>query len=312
EFATYLHHFTALEQAAIADGFAYGARISAFRKLYYDSPGEGTHDRWARRLFVPRGGMWSILIPGAAPARFPPSWSAWHPRRSVMYLRRHQNPRIGSERVDIGHVLVGADAARHPTSIRLAWGAVRMSSNHETATWIGDLSSVVVEYLHSRHVRSSGFGGVRTRWIEHYYDSRERGHSGRADMAGNADSYGIAFGPARTLAASLSAYYTPLNGGARWRYTTFARAIGLGTLGVAGFAGDSRELRAYWQREVFNAALAYAAATGRSRDVARALLHRGRGCTHTPMRIAYRRASAWVVDIFIERMARDVAAERTS
>jgi hypothetical protein len=309
----YLGHFARLEDAARADGYPLARRITVFRKLYYDSkPPRFGHRSWhaAGLYLLDRPAMWDVLIPAAATTKPPPSWSLPTLEPSLRYIADHQELSIAGTQVDFGHVLAGADARAHPTSLRLGFGLLRLRSNHDTATFFGDLASVVVEYLTASRQPFALTARVRAPLLEVFYDSVEWGKSGAADMAGNADSYALRFEEHETLAAGLRAYFAMPGGGARRRFSSFARAIGLGALDGDRFSGDTPALRDAWRRETFNAALAFVAATGRRRSVARVLLRPFPGRRAPTLWEAYRNCSHWVVDIFIARMARHVAQEQ--
>src|SRR5262249_25553526 len=100
-------------------------------------------------------------------------------------------------------------------------------------------------------------------------------------------------------------------GGARHRYTTFAAGIGLGTLTSGRLSGDTPALRGIFRQEVFNGALAYAAGTGRRLDVVNVLNDPGPGILAPTFWEAYWNISGWVVDIFIARLAEQVAREQS-
>ncbi len=304
DFDNYLLQFSALEQAAIADGYGFDDRITAFRKLYYDSASSATTYAGA----VVGGGVWNILIPGAAATKLPPSWSTGALKGSVDYIRAHQVLPIGGKAVDVGHMLAGADAAKHPTKISLGAGTINLRSNVEASTFIGDLGSVVTEYIHGSPTSFRDTAMVRTSLLDSYYDG-SHAMASAADMAGNADAYALKFDAAKTVADNLKDYYAATVGGAKKRFTSFAAGVGLGALGTSGFPGDSRSWRQAMTEQVFNAALAYAAGKGWRSDVINVLNDPGPGIIAPTFWEMYWNISEWVVDIFVDRMKRDVAKE---
>ena len=257
DFDNFLLQFGALEQAAIRDGYGFTDRITAFRKLYYDSPSAAKTYAGA----VVGGGAFNILIPGAAATKPPPSWSTPRLDGAADYLRKHQILSIGGQSVDIGHMLAGADAAKHPTSVSLAAGLVKLRSNVEATTFVGDLGSVVTEYIHGSKASFRDTAMVRSPVLDSYYDGSNAMASAE-DMAGNADAYSLTFDSAKTLTENLRDYYAATSGGAKKRFTGFAAAIGLGTLSPSGFSGNTTAWRDAMREEVFNSALAYAAGKG--------------------------------------------------
>jgi hypothetical protein len=304
DFDSYLLQFSALEEAAIADGYGFTDRVTAFRKLYYDSPSSAKTYAGA----VVGGGVWNILIPGAAGTKLPASWSTSALSGSVAYLRKHQVLPIGGKPVDIGHMLAGADAARHPAAISLAAGMIKLRSNVEATTFIGDLGSVVAEYIHGSKASFRDTAMVRSSLLDSYYDGSHAMASAE-DMAGNADAYSLALDSSKTLTENLKAYYAATTGGMKKRFTGFATAIGLGTLSGPGFSGDTAAWRKTMTQEVFSSALAYAAGKGWKTDVVNVFDKPGPGIVAPTFWEMYWNNSEWVVDIFVNRMKRDVAKE---
>jgi hypothetical protein len=104
-------------------------------------------------------------------------------------------------------------------------------------------------------------------------------------------------------------YYSPPSGDSRHRHGTFAEKIGLGTLGDDRFSGDTPQWRRELQEQIFNAALAYAAATGRRGDVVLILADPGPDFSGLTPRQAYWNVARWVADLFVTRMAGFVGRE---
>ncbi len=303
DFDNYLLQFQALESAAIADGYGFNDRITTFRKLYYDSASAAKTYAGANV----GGGVWNILIPGAAATTLPPSWSG-PVKGSANYLRAHQVVTINGKQVDIGHMLAGADAAAHPTSISLAAGMVKLRSNVEATTFIGDLGSVVTEYIQASTASFRDTAMVRSPLLDSYYDGAHAMASAE-DMAGNADAYALTFDSSKTLTENLRAYYAATAGGARKRFTTFASKIGLGTLTGSSFSGDTASWRDAIKEEVFNSALAYAAGKGWRGDVINVFNDPRPGLVVPTFWEMYMNNSEWVVDIFVKRMVAEVSKE---
>jgi hypothetical protein len=305
DFDTFLLQFEALEAAAVAEGFGLHDLITAFRKLYYDSASAAKTYAGA----VVGGGVWNILIPGAAGTKLPVSWTTGSMVGVANYLRKHQVLNIAGKQVDIGHLLAGADAAKHPASLSLAAGMVKMRSNQEATTFVGDLGSVVTEYIHGSKASFRDTAMVRSPLLDSYYDGAHAMASPE-DMAGNADSYALTLDSSKSLSQNLKDYYAATSGGVNKRSTRFAVAIGLGTL-VAGttFTGNTTTWRDAMVDEVFNSALAYAGGKGWKGDVVNVFADPGPGIVAPTFWEMYFNISGWVVDIFVSRMVAAVAKE---
>jgi lysozyme len=310
-FAEFLRRLDGLDRAAAADGYDLTARVTAFRKIFYDSGGTGAYPGAS-------GGGWDVLIPGAAGTRPPPSWAA--AAADVTYLREHPVQVTRGGQVDIGHLLTGLDARSHPTDISLGmlgFPLVRMRSNLEAATFTGDLGSVVVTYIRgsTRSFRDTAMEPDGAALDKAYDDM-----AGAADMAGNADAHVIRLQPALGLAANLSDYYTD---GVRRRWHGFVDRITLGTFTpappamgaylqshvIGTFSGSTERWRAEMRSEIMAAALAYAAAKGSRGDVVNVLAEPRPGIFTPTFWELYWNVSGWALDEFLRRLKTAVKGE---
>jgi hypothetical protein len=298
---SYFLQFEALESAAIADGYSLDDRITAFRKLYYDSSSSAQTYAGA----VVGGGVWNILIPGAANTKLPPSWShpAW--KGAIKYLRSKQVLSINGKSTDIGHTLAGVDAAKHPAPVNLAAGTIKLRSNVEAATFIGDLGSVVTEYIHDSTASLRDTAMVRSPILDTYYNR----YTSLADSAGNADAQAMTLDNSKTLAENLRLYYAATLGGVKKRFTAFASKIGLGILTGTTFSGDTPAWRKAMLQEVFNSALAYASGKGWKSDVLNVFANPRPGIFAATFWEMYWNNSEWVVDIFVNHIVKEVSKE---
>jgi hypothetical protein len=301
DFDWFLLNFQALEGLAIKDGYGFDERVTAFRKLFYDSASAAKTYAGA----VVGGGVWNILIPGAAKTALPPSWSDPANRGMVAYLKSKQVIPIGGVPVDIGHLLAGSDAAKHPARISLAGGLVNLRSNVEAATFVGDLGSVVAEYAHTAKGSFYDVAMKRSSQLDAVYGK----FASVEDMAGNVDAYALSLDSGKSLSQNLVDYYAASSGGAKKRYTGFAAAIGLGALSGGKFSGDDAAWRRSMTSEVFNSALAYAAGKGWRVDVANVLAEPGPGLVAPTFWELYWNNSEWTVDIFVTRLLADAGKE---
>lgn len=312
-FADFIQRLDELERLAIADGYTLAQRVTAFRKVFYNSAeSEKSYPG------VPTGRVWNILIPGAAATPLPPSWRTPQATGQVEALCARKAQIINGVFVDIGHVLTGLDARNHPTNIDLSalgFPLVRMRSNLEATTFAGDLGSVVGKYLYAsnRSFRDTAME-LDAKLLDDMYNA-----AAESDMAGNADAHLVALDPARTLKENLCAYYTAAVGGWHQRWQGFTVSIGLGTFTPAPafmqsvtlgtFSGNTERWRSDMQGEIMNAALAYAAATGHRGDLINVTADPGPGIVVPTFWEMYWNASGWVLDEFLRRLKIAVRAE---
>jgi lysozyme len=316
-FGDFIHRLDELERLAIADGYTLTQRVTAFRKLFYDSAESGKSYPGATG-----GGVWNILIPGAAATPLPPSWRTPPAAAQAETLRAQKEQIINGVHVDIGHVLTGLDARNHPTDINLSvlgFPLVRMRSNLEATTFTGDLGSVVGKYLYSSN---RSFRDTAMELEPKLLDEKYNG-SAEPDMSGNADAHLVPLDPSRTLGENLCAYHSAATGGWRRRWQCFVVTIGLGTFTpvpatmrgylqsvvIGTFSGSTERWHADMQGEVMNAALAYAAATGHRADIVNVNADPGPGIVTPTFWEMYWNAAGWVLDEFLRRLKVAVRAE---
>lgn len=285
--------FKTLEDSAIQEGYNLNDRISAFRKIKYDSGP-------AKTLLgmVVGGGVWDILIPGASHVKLPTSWTTTH---HSLKEKVKNNPvmKINGEDVDIFHVFAGLDAKNYPTPISLGGGIVKMRSNQEASTFIGDLGSVVVWYI--KNNPASFYDTARTLnkpLLEHYYDSPASNDQkcSVGDMNGNIDSYFI--NPTTNIVDSFDQYYNSSTGHYKKRMLNFHNHL-------------SKFKKIDIQEEIFNSALAVAVSIKEIQDIALIFKDPGPGPTiklpfigdiGTPTYWEmYWNVSGWVTDMLYEK-----------
>ena len=317
-FDDFIRRLTGLEQLAVKDGYTLlPQRVTAFRKVYYDSAG-------SKRFYpgVPGDGVWNLLIPGAKDTPLPPSWQRAPATAEVETLRQRREQIINGVHVDVGHMFPGLDARGHPTPVNLSFlgfPVVRMRSNLEASSFTGDLGSAAVNYLHgsNRSFRDTAME-LDPALLDQMYDA-----VAGQDMTANADAHLLPLDATRTLAENLCHYYAPATGDWRRRWQGFAAAIGLGTFRpvpdtaggylqsvvIGTFSGQSDQWREDMQGEIMNAALAYAAAKGHRLDVVNVIEDPKPGIITPTFWEMYWNASGWVLDEFLRRLKAAVKAE---
>ncbi|ADO76115.1 LysM peptidoglycan-binding domain-containing protein [Stigmatella aurantiaca] len=282
-FGDYLEQLFALEEAAIRQQYSFLDRITAFRLIRY--PNTPVRQYGGTTL---GGGPWPLIIPGAAQVQMPSSWRESPHRERVQFLRDHSNPVIHGAKVDMGHVFAGLDARLRPSRLRLTLTgipAIEMRSNHEAATYVGDLGSVVAHY---------GPSAARTLWKKAKVPDLvlQKAYSDWAseeDMLGNIDSYCLPLAPAKTVTQNLLDYYLDPVQGVRKRFSTFLETVRL----------TQPETRQALDREMFQAALLVLAGDKLMGELY--LLFQPSGSmVQVPKTLLYAEAIQWTLEHFTE------------
>lgn len=141
---------------------------------------------------------------------------------------------VGSDLIDVGHVLVGMDAILHPRTLD-PFRSYGLTSAAAPATWSGDVGAAMV-YLreHKQNGRkSSDVVGTPSPTLEDYYHNS----APMTDILGDVDAFSLAgMMGSQTLSAALRQYYVSESGGSprmtfnRWahfcdvNHLTFAEA----------------------------------------------------------------------------------------
>lgn len=210
-----------LVQAAKAESYTKQGIITALRKIWYN------------------GFAWDHVIPGGADVKMPDAWSKPELAAIVARVRNQQVRSLGGSDVDLGHLFTGVDAKNRPSNIDLS--VVKLRSNQEQSTFVGDLGSVAAEYIHT-------FSGSRQDLARKRNDALLKQkfdeYCMESDMAGNIDSYMIDFENNDVMNA-LDTYYAWGPGMSSQRRRRFVPIV----------KGTTRD---QWKDEIFNSAKGYA------------------------------------------------------
>lgn len=220
------------------------AMVTRLRKLYYAGFG------WDH-LLVP--GTWRVRVPyRPAPDGHPPPG-----QDAVARAQRHQEIRLPSGvGVDLGHVLAGLDARNHRGPVGCWLLPLRLASNVDACTWLGDLGSVLA--LMCDAVVATG-RELDAQAVQQFLDL---GHPSQ-DFEGNIDGLLIGSADPPTLGDQratelLADYYAqpPQN-----RYRLFADKLQLGPKLPAGAFANEAAWTQNQVRQLRHAAALFALST---------------------------------------------------
>lgn len=208
----YMQALESLEQAAISDGYSLTHCITSFRKLYYDNPG------------------FDVILKHGIGIPLPPSWAAMG---EVGVLRSNKVIPINGKQTDMGHLFPGLDADTNLYEIP------GVGLNKNAATYVGDLGSVVGEFLMRevflrRTYTESQILGTFPPEIDAYYDG-DKHNLDLQDFNGDIDSFMLKIIPSFKLAQNMRNYYegtSSQHGQHGTKFTNFARMLGLGNIKI--------------------------------------------------------------------------------
>lgn len=189
--------------------------------------------------------------------------------RDIAALRQSQVVTVGSDEVDIGHVLTGVDSMNFPTVAGIF--AAHDMEGPAAATWSGDVGSALVKYLRKE-----------SDTLEHIQDDEQRREeyyqnwASQKDMFGDYDGIAIAnhnsLPESATLSERLRAYYIDsANSGVDRRFHNFCDASQLSYEGST-LTAESRERI---QAQIANFADAFDIVDQIRDDVAYSLMDQG-------------------------------------
>lgn len=270
-----------LEAAAQRDGFTFDQRLSAMRKIFYDSS------------------SWDIVIPAAASTKWPVSWTTRTDLKAkIANVKALKRVSIWNKDVDISHLFAGLDAGNLPVRpLRLTFAGiplVSLSNNRWQATVAGDLGSVVYEYQ-QKHAKRP-FREAAMKKDSAVLSAVYRQFADDSDMAGNVDAYAITLDKSKTISENIYRYYSwdpPF--GSHIRYAAFlSQAIGQQT---------AQQFHKQLMDDVFSAAQTYA--VGQKGDKAYVIRHfqnPGPGLVTPTFWEAAWNATDWTVDLFYDKL----------
>jgi len=278
-----------LEKAAIKDGYGFEQRLSAFRKIFYNSGG------------------WDVIIPGAASAKLPASWSGGALHQALKDVKALKTLDIQGKPTDISHLFAGLDAGNHPVKpLDLRFWKIpvaKISSGKAQATYAGDLGSVCYEYQKAR-------GNVPFAKAAKNLDSAVMKkvftqYASDADMGGNADAFALALDKSVTVVQNLFDYYTaPAGGGIHLRWYHLIRAI----VGGRSVSAALTELK----DDVFSAAEAYAVGLKNDKLYILNLKTQGPGIVVPTFWDFAMNSAAWTIEEFLDRVQVELDALQKS
>ncbi|MCB9495769.1 MAG: glucosaminidase domain-containing protein [Fibrobacteria bacterium] len=271
-----------LVEAAEAEGYDMGRVVSAVRKIWYN------------------GFLWDKVIPGAKAVAQPASWQQPGLAEVLRRVRANAVMEIGFGKVDVGHLFAGLDARNHRSNVDLL--VIKLRSNQEQSTFLGDLGSVAAEYIHTF---PGSFYDMARKLDKTFLAKKFDEYCSAVDMAGNMDAFVIDVGSYSSVMDMLDTYYALGPGMSLQRERLFAPVA----------RGTNRDT---WKQEVYNSALGYAGGQvykGKEPlwaiDVGDVILNPVPGWTFELPVLgdigvptwweAYQNVSGWVVDLFLER-----------
>jgi len=278
DFDSLISNLFDLESAAIKEHYTFEQRVSAFRKICYDSD------------------SWDILIPGAKAVKAPASWSSGTLLQAWRNVKAQDTLDIQGKPTAIWHLFAGLDAGNYPVrplDLRhWTFPVATISSNKAQATYAGDLGSVCYEYQKAVEVPM----GPAVKNLDPDLMKRTfTTYVSDADMGGNADAFALVPDKSVTVVQNLFDYYTAPApaGGIHLRWYHLMREI----IGGGSGSAVSWELK----DDVFSAAEAYAAGVKKDKAYILRLLMKPESLLLPTFSDFALHSATWTVDEFLDR-----------
>ena len=277
-----------LQDDALKMGYSHNQIASTLRAIFY--PNSKPRQYFLGLIYG--GGTWDILIPNASFSKELLEYWEANNSRNIAFLKRSRIISVNGL-TDIAHTFVGIDCKFHSASIQLL-GLLSLGQNIEATSFVGDLGSVVYEYVNN--ARPADVQHKNVALMNRSFRTYANDH----DLRGDVDAINVSYLTHSNVYGILNSYY---NGRMHQRrFTIFNGHYNL--VGSNLTLNESQVNRLTFA--VLNAAIAFAA--GKSRALAASILtgadteidpYTGRrNYDYDSLNIVYRRVSQWVAQDF--------------
>lgn len=289
QFDDFIMALSELEIAALKSGLSYRQILSVVRKLFLDNQiGPKNNDQVIKL-------KWDKVIPKSKDLEPPQVWAIKRDLIKAMeFLTDHPVIQIGSESINVKIIIAALDARNHPDKVLTGHDKLKIESNLNAIGYMIPLAETTYKYLSPFSIRASQKFDIEQDKLDTIYNTK----ISFAEYASIADAYNMKFDGDRSLTWNFLKYYTDSDKPTKNRYRTLAKAMNLGSYKDGLLSKDNQQTRTVLLEGVQASNFFMLKENGRSQVVNRMLS----GNEADGSYMAYRVSSAYVLDVFIDRL----------
>ncbi len=290
EFDNFILALSQLEIAALRLNYDTATTLGAVRKIFFDKQIPSQDQERTIKL------NWDKVIPKSTDSNPPSNWIIRSSHMAAMdFIEKHPVVQIGAEKINVHTLIAGLDAKSHPDKVNTGHSQLILDSNLAASTLLMELASTAYQYLSPFSIGANQGFEIVQEDLNDIYNNEMTLASYRAI----ADAYHMAFDPERSLSWNLLNYYTNKDNLTKHRYQHLASTLNLGTYTDGIFSNDKLETRQAILDGIRTNSFFLLKENNRTQLVNRMLQNgEGDGSYDT-----YQIASAYVLDLFIDRLA---------
>ena len=289
QFDDFIVTLSQLEIDAYQSGYSSGQTLSSVRKLFFDATIPSQDKSKKTKL------NWNKMIPGTKDLNPPSSWSVRTNLIQLMdYIAEHSVVQIGSEQISVQTLIAALDAKSNPDKVVTGNNKLKLNSNLDAASYLMKLASTAYQYLSPFSISASQNFRIQQKQISTIYNKE----ISLAEFASIADAHNMEFDTARSLSWNLLNYYTNKDKPTESRYIKLASSLNLGEYVDGVLNNDNKKTRSVLLKKVQDTSLFILIENGRSQVVNRMLSNTDNDGSY----MAYRTASAYILDLFLDRL----------
>ena len=290
QFDNFIVALSQLEIAALKVGYNTNQTLGAVRKIFFDK-NLPSQDRDRNIKFD-----WDRIIPESSNSNPPNNWAIRSSHIEAMdFIDEHPIVQIGAETVNVHTLIAALDARSHPDEVNTGHDQLILDSNLAASTFLMELASTTYQYLSPFSIGTNQGFEIEQEALSNIYNNEVS----LAEFAAIADAYHIEYNSNRSLSWNLLNYYTNKDKPFKDRYQNLANTLNLGTYSDGIFTNDNLETRLAILSGIRTTNFFILKENNRTQLVNRMLQNGEEDGSYN----AYQIASAYVLDLFIDRLA---------
>ena len=278
-----------LEIAALRSGYSNAKTLSSIRKVFFDEKLSNKNDDFEIKM------NWDKVVPASKRVNPPMSWTVRSDlNRAMDYIENHPVVKIGTERINVHSLISSLDARNNLDKINTGDSRLDVKSNLEVSSYFVGLARTSYQYLSPHSIRASQDFEIVQEELTSIYDSK----ISTAEYTSIADAFALEFDNSKSLSWNLLNYYTNEEKPSKKRYQKLASSMGLGEFQDGFLSNDNINSRKKLLKGVQDINFFMLRENRRTQVVNRMLS----GKENDGGFKTYRNASAFVLDMFLDRL----------